>query len=67
MSNEQFVVIIGWFVLAGLQVWLIVKQARLDKKFEGYKITTNRLIKQLQEFIDWVDEGSRVYTMKKMP
>src|SRR3972149_3702768 len=59
MSIAQVIEIVGWFVLALLQVWILVRQSDLDKKLEGYRLRTSRTVTQLQDFIEWATRGHK--------
>jgi hypothetical protein len=59
-NDALLVTIVGWFVTALLQAFLIIRQNRLERNLAAYQLYTPRRIKQLDEFMEWIHEGMQL-------
>jgi hypothetical protein len=60
LQNNDWIQIIGWFVIFGLQLLILLKQRGIQEDIEGYKIMTPMRLKQLQDCSSWVTEGYEI-------
>jgi hypothetical protein len=61
MNWQTAITMLGWFVTAALQVWILVKQRRLDRELATHKFLVPRAIDQLDEFAKWVSNGYELF------
>lgn len=61
-SWELIVTIVGWFIVAALQIVILKKEGVLQRRLEEFRIKTPRRLLQLQECAEWVIQGNRLAT-----
>lgn len=54
------VTVLGWFVTATVQIWILSKQKDLEKDIESFKLMAPRRIAQLEEVAEWASAGNRI-------